>query len=231
MAMRDAAPLLSLLAHELRAPAGVMGGYLALLDKADGQLSSEQQAAVSGARRAQQRLVEILDDISQLVAEWRAEAVAAGALALAPLIDDVRAVAKARELALTVAAPFEAAVLARASQATVADAVVSVAAAVAREHGVGVQVTVHLAQGHDSGNPSGVADVCLTWQIRADGARLETHAAGSEREPFNLWRPGLGLRLVVAATTLVNAGARLDEVLVEGARVGVDITFEASPSR
>ncbi len=232
MAMRDAAPLLALLGHELRAPAGVIGGYLTLLDKPTEQLSPEQQAAISGARRAQQRLVEVLDDTSQLVTAWRAETVAAAELNLTALIDEVRAVAKSRDLALTVAAPREAAVTACASQAAVVDALVSVAAAVAREHGVGVEMTVHLAQGHDRDGSSAdvVAAPSVTWQIRAEGAGAGTHATTTERESFNLWRPGLGLRLVVAATTLVNAGARLNEVLVEGQRVGVDVTFGAGPS-
>ncbi len=232
MAMRDAAPLLSLLAHELRAPAGVIGGYLTLLDKVEAGLGPEQQAALAGGRRAQQRLVEILDEVSQLVDAWRAEVVAAGAVDLVPLVKDVRAAAKARDVTLTIEAPVEAAAQARASHGAVVDGVVSVAAAVAREHGVGVHLTVHLAQGHSGGNTSGggAADQSLTWQIRAEGAGAGTHAATVERSPFNLWRPGLGLGLVVAATTLARAGARLDEVLVEGQRVGVDVTFGAGPS-
>ncbi len=229
MAIRDATPLLALLAHELRAPAGVIGGYLALLDKAAGQLTPEQEAAVGGARRAQQQLVEVLDETSQLVAVWRAKTAPAAELNLAALIDDVRAAAKVRGLALTASAQFDTALTARAPQTAVADALVSVAAAVAREHGVGVEVTVHLAQG--GGDGDGAADARVSWHVRAAAVRAATQDTEVAREPFNLWRPGLGLRLVVAATRLVNAGARLEEVLIAGDRVGVDVTFSAGSSR
>ena len=73
MPMRDAAPLVSLLGHELRAPAGVIGGYLTLIERALDRLTPEQQQAVAGARRAQHRLVEILDDASRLTVAWRAD--------------------------------------------------------------------------------------------------------------------------------------------------------------
>ncbi len=73
MSMRIAAPLLALIGHELRAPAGVVGGYLALLEHGHDTLTPEQQKALAGARRAQQSLVEALDDLRRLTTSWRAE--------------------------------------------------------------------------------------------------------------------------------------------------------------
>jgi signal transduction histidine kinase len=216
MAIRDAASLLSLLGHELRAPAGVIGGYLTLIHRGRERLSADQQQAVEGARRAQLRLVEILDDASRLVATWKAEHVAAGSVALVPVLDEVRAAAAAQGLPLTADTPGGGSIRVAAPRAALVEAIVSVASAVGREHGTAVQLTVTREA------PDGA-----TWQVRAATVDAATATATVVREPFNAWRPGLGLRLVVAATVLADAGARLDEVLVQGARVGVDVIFDA----
>ena len=65
--------LLSLLGHELRAPAGVIGGYLALIERERARLSPTQQQALDGARRGQQAIVETLDDLRRLTLAWKAE--------------------------------------------------------------------------------------------------------------------------------------------------------------
>jgi hypothetical protein len=217
MPMRDAAPLVSLLGHELRAPAGVIGGYLTLIERALDRLTPEQQQAVAGARRAQHRLVEILDDASRLTAAWRADAPAPLALAADTLIADVRATAAAQGLALTASTNIEAPLRVTASRAAVAEALVAVAAAVAREHGADVRFTV-------SSVPNGL----VACHVRVASGDAEPADSEASHEPFNVLRPGLGLRLVVAATALVHAGAHLDEVLVQGRRVGVDVVFPVS---
>jgi len=217
MPMRDAALLVSLLGHELRAPAGVIGGYLALIERTQEHLTLEQQQAVAGARRAQHRLVEILDDASRLTSVWRAETAAPLALAPDALMADVRATAATHGLALTATSQADAPLRVTAARSAVADALVSVAAAVAREHGADVTLTLGPAA-------NGVA-IC---QVRVTSGDAPHDEADATREPFNLFRPGLGLRLVVAATTLVQAGAHLDEVLVQGTRAGVDVVFPVS---
>jgi signal transduction histidine kinase len=55
MPMRIAAPLLALLGHELRAPAGVVGGYLALLEQSRDSLTPDQQKALAGGARRSRR--------------------------------------------------------------------------------------------------------------------------------------------------------------------------------
>ena len=217
MAMRSAAPLLSLLGHELRAPAGVIGGYLALIERAGVRLSPEQQQALAGARRAQQRLVEILDEASRLAAVWKADDGVAAVVDLAAVLDDVTSAAAAHGLPLASAACEGAPVRITATRAAVADAIVAVAGAVAREHGADAQLTASRAE------PGEVA-----CHIRARGGSLDADPPGAVREPFQPLRPGLGLRLVLAATVLTGAGARLDEVTAHGQRVGVDITFAAA---
>ncbi len=217
MPTRDAAVIVSLLGHELRAPAGVIGGYLTLIERAQDRLTPEQQQAVAGARRAQHRLVEILDDASRLASAWRAETPAPIALAPDTLMADVLATAAAQGLALTATTNADAPLRVTAARAAVADALVAVAAAVAREHGA--EVTLALVPG---------ANGLATCQVRVASGDAPHDEADTSREPFNLLRPGLGLRLVVAATALVQAGAHLDEVLVHGQRAGVDVVFPAS---
>ena len=215
--MRDAAPLVSLLGHELRAPAGVIGGYLTLIERALERLTPEQQQALAGARRAQHRLVEILDDASRLTAAWQADAPAPLALAPDTLIADVRATAAAQGLPITTSSNALVPLRVTASRAAVAEALVSVAAAVAREHGADVTFTV-------SSVPNGL----VACHVRVASSDAELAEVDALHEPFNVLRPGLGLRLVVAATALGHAGAHLDEVLVQGRRVGVDVVFPGS---
>ena len=215
--MRDAASLVSLLGHELRAPAGVIGGYLTLIERTQERLTPEQQQAVAGARRAQHRLVEILDDASRLTSAWRAETPAPLGLAPDTLMADVRAAAATHGLALTAISNADVPLRVTAARAAVADALVSVAGAVAREHGADVTLTLMPA-----------ANGLAACHIRVASGDARHDDADTSREPFNLLRPGLGLRLVVAATALVQAGAHVDEVLVQGQRTGVDVVFLVS---
>jgi len=218
MSMRDAAPLLSLLGHELRAPAGVIGGYLTLIERGTDRLSPEQVQALAGTRRAQQRLVEILDDASRLVATLKADEGVPVTLDLSAVLADVAAAAAAHGLPLTTAASDGAPVRITAARPAIAEAVAAVAGAVAREHGVDARLTVS--------RPAPGAVAC---HIRAAGGIGDVDPPGTMREPFQQLRPGLGLRVVVAATVLAAAGARVDEVLVQGKRAGVDITFPSAP--
>lgn len=217
MLMRDAAPLVSLLGHELRAPAGVIGGYLTLIERALDRLTPEQQQAVAGARRAQHQLVEILDDASRLAVAWQADTPAPLVLAVDVLIADVQAAATTHGLPLTASANTDAPLRVTATRAAVAEALVSVATAVAREHGAAVTLTTASA-----------ANATVVCQVRVTSGDALLGESDTSREPFNVVRPGLGLRLVVAATALAHAGAHLDEVLVHGQRVGVDVVFPAS---
>ena len=65
--------LLSLLSHELRAPLGVMRGYLRLLDEPPRTLSDQQRAAVSAALRATDHAAHLLTQASQLAQLHRGE--------------------------------------------------------------------------------------------------------------------------------------------------------------
>lgn len=208
--MRIAAPLLALLGHELRAPVGVVGGYLALLEQSRASLTPDQQRALAGARQAQQGLVTALDDLRRLTMSWRAEDEPLTRLAVPILADQILAIATARRIPITVGVAVSVDVPRRGHDSTLADAIVTVGEAVAREHGAPVVVTTAIR---------GRTLVC----------RLRPHGAGSDddatRREFDLWRAGLGVRLVAAAATITACHGVLDDLVVGTARHGVDIAF------
>lgn len=209
--MREAAPLLSLLGHELRAPAGVVGGYLALLEQGRDQLTPDQQKAVAGARRAQMAMVEALDDLRRLTLAWRADAEPLSWVALPQLVHDVRHAASARGVPLTVHSTATVAVPRRGRDTALADALVAVAEAVAREHGV------------DAVADTVVDDGALLWRVRPAGA---DPAATATPQPFDQWRAGMGVRVVAAVVAIASSHGTLSDLTVAGTRYGVDVRFD-----
>jgi hypothetical protein len=211
MPMRIAAPLLALLGHELRAPAGVVGGYLALLEQGRASLTPDQQKALAGARKAQQSLVEALDDLRRLTVSWRAEDEPLTWVALPLLAQEVRSLAATRGVPLTLATAETVDVPRRGRDTALAEALVTVSEAVAREHGVPVVAS-----------PT-VRGRTLVWRVRPQGAASDDAAT---RRDFHLWRPGLGVRLVAAAVTITASHGTLDDLVIGEARHGVDVTFD-----
>jgi signal transduction histidine kinase len=58
--------LLSLAVHELRTPAGVVGGYLRMLQRGEAPLSELQRKMVDEAERSCQRLVALIAELSEI---------------------------------------------------------------------------------------------------------------------------------------------------------------------
>lgn len=207
MSMRIAAPLLSLLGHELRAPAGVVGGYLALLERERERLSPTQCQALDGARRGQQAIVDTLDDLRRLTRAWDVESEPLVLTAADRLSDAARQAAEQRHLAVTIQCETAAAVARRGHDAALAEALATVAEAVARESGCPVTITTT------------VDDDGVVWRVRPD----EAPAGAADRQPFDRWRAGLGVRLVTAVTLIEASGGSLTDLRVDGARAGVDV--------
>jgi len=211
MPMRIAAPLLALLGHELRAPAGVVGGYLALLEQGRATLSPDQQKALAGARKAQVALIEALDDLRRLTVSWRAETEPLTWVALPLLAQEVRTLAAARGVALTLETSEAVAVPRRGRDSALAEGLVTIAEAVGREHGTEVVVS------------TAVEGTSLVWRVRAaDAAALD----GAVPHEFDLWRPGLGVRLVAAAVTIAASHGTLHDLRRGDERGGVDVAFD-----
>jgi signal transduction histidine kinase len=58
--------LLSLAVHELRTPAGVVGGYLRMLQRDDAPLSALQRKMIDEAQRSCQRIVALIAELSEI---------------------------------------------------------------------------------------------------------------------------------------------------------------------
>lgn len=211
--MRDAAPLLSLLGHELRAPVGVVGGYLALLEQGRDKLTPDQQKAVAGARRAQQSMVDALDDLRRLTVAWRSDAEPVSWVALPRLVEEVLQLAAARGVPLTVHSVAAVAVPRRGRDTALAEALVALAEAVAREHGVDAVADTDVDQGD------------LVWRVRPVGANA---AAPAIAHDFDMWRAGLGVRVVAATVAIAASHGTIVDLRVGEARYGVSVRFDLS---
>jgi hypothetical protein len=210
MTHTEVAELLSLTGHELRAPAGVLGGYLALIEKRVEALSPDHQKALAGARRAQQRLVDLLDEIRSVAAIWHADG-GVGPRARTPLATVTELLATgATDVVVETASPAPPlpgeVALGRDQLRVVVDTLAQV---VVREYGGVVR--------------------CRVWRDHAwghvDATSTTTTADVLPRAPFSRYRGGLGLSLVRAFALVEGAGGHIDELDVDGTPRGVRATL------
>jgi signal transduction histidine kinase len=66
MRAAEVGQLLSLISHEVRAPLGVMRGYLRMLEQQGTELSDQHRHAVTAAFKASERAAEVLNQVSAL---------------------------------------------------------------------------------------------------------------------------------------------------------------------
>lgn len=213
MTHQDVAHLLSLTGHELRAPAGVLGGYLSLLEKHAEDLPANHQRALAGARRAQLKVIELLDEMRRLAAVWQepeggvggSSAVASIASLFASGGTDV-----VTEVAPDIATLPGEVPLTRESLRTVLDAL---AQTVVREHGGVVRCRVAWEPGwcHVDVTSPGVPDDELP------------------RPPFTRYRGGLGLLLVMAFAIVEGVGGTIGPLADDAGR-GLRATLPWAPS-
>jgi signal transduction histidine kinase len=86
----DIGRLLSLISHEVRAPVGVMKGYMRLLDQQATELSEQHRLAIAASLRAADRAAEVLAQVSDLARLHRGEIVPSlRQIALEPLLRSV----------------------------------------------------------------------------------------------------------------------------------------------
>ncbi len=213
MTHQDVAHLLSLTGHELRAPAGVLGGYLSLLEKHAGDLPANHQRALAGARRAQVKVVELLDEMRRLAALWQEPS--AGPRASSAVASIASHFASGGTDVVTEVAPEIASMpgevpLTRDSLRTVLDAL---AQTVVREHGGVVRCRVVWEPGW--------CHVDVTSAV-APGDELP-------RPPFTRYRGGLGLLLVIAFALVEEAGGAIGPV-DDGHARGLRATLPWAPN-
>lgn len=211
MTHQDVAHLLSLTGHELRAPAGVLGGYLALLEKHAGDLPANHQRALAGARRAQQKVIELLDEMRQLAGLWQDAGVGAtSAVASIAALFASGGTDVVTEVAPDIATMPGDVPLSRESLRTVLDAL---AQTVVREHGGVVRCRVTWEPGW--------CHVDVTSTVVPDGEL--------PRPPFTRYRGGLGLLLVMAFAIVEGAGGGIGPVADATGR-GLRATLPWAPS-
>lgn len=215
MLARDANHLLALLGHELRAPAGVIGGYLSLIERYP--LTPEQTRALGGARRAQQAIIDVLDDIRRLVEGRHLEPEAATPAPLAPMVD--QAVARCAELGvdLEVASTTDVEVHAAILPDVLVHALAAVALAVSRDHAASVLCEL----GYDTSNPQAPVATLVVVPQGQDGD-------GARRSEIQQDRPGLGLRLIVAVEAVRRSGGQVYDLHYGKRLAGAEIRLPAS---
>lgn len=213
MTHQDVAQLLSLTGHELRAPAGVLGGYLSLLEKHAAELPPNHQRALAGARRAQQKVIELLDEMRRLAAVWHEPG--AGLTPRTPVATIASFFASGATDVVTEVAPEIASMpgevpLTRDALRTVVDALTQT---VVREHG-------------------GVLRCRTSWEPRWCHIDVTSSVPPDDdwpRPPFTRYRGGLGLLLVIAFALVEGAGGSIGAIGDERAR-GLRATLPWSPS-
>ncbi len=211
MTTRDSPSLLSLLGHELRAPAGVIGGYLTMIERQP--LTPEQERALDGARRAQQTLIETLDDVRGLVEVWRDEVPQPKVQPLSDILDRTVSSCATNAVDLDVSLHPDADLSVTVDRDVLVRALTSCATAVAREHAAPVICDVTR-----EGPGRAHAFALLAFLPRRPNFKAEL-----KRVEFHHLRPGLGLRLVVAVEHVLRVGGSAYD-LVNGTRpAGVEL--------
>lgn len=213
MTHQDVAQLLSLTGHELRAPAGVLGGYLSLLEKHAADLSATDQRALAGARRAQLKVIELLDEMRRLAAIWHEPA--AGLAPRTPVAAIAAYFASGGTDVVTEVAPEIASMpgdvpLTRDALQTVVEALTQT---VVREHGGVVRCR--------TSREPGWCHIDVTSPIPPDD--------DWPRPPFTRYRGGLGLLLIIAFALVEGTGGAIVPIADERAR-GLRATLPWAPS-
>ena len=211
MTTRDSPSLLALLGHELRAPAGVIGGYLTMIERQP--LTPDQARALDGARRAQEAMIDILDDVRRLVEVWRDEASAARGLPLTDVLDRTVARCADADVDLEVSIHPEADLSVTANRDALVQALAALATTVAREHGAPVVCDVTR-----EGPGRAHAFALLSFLPRGKNFRAEP-----KRVEFHHLRPGLGLRLIVAVEHVRHAGGDVHDLVSDKSPAGIEL--------
>ena len=211
MTTPDSPGLLTLLGHELRAPAGVIGGYLTMLERHP--LTPDQERARDGARRAQQTLVDILDDVRRLVDVWRDEGPAVRRLPRTDVLERTVGRCNETDVDLDVSIHPDADFSITVNRDLLVQSLVAIATTVAREHGAPVVCDVTR-----EGPGRAHAFALLAFLPRGKNFRAEP-----KRVAFHHLRPGLGLRLVVALEHVRRAGGDAHDLVSGDRPAGVEL--------
>jgi signal transduction histidine kinase len=183
--------LLSLISHEVRAPLGVMRGYMRLLEQQSHDLSEPHRHAVTAALKASDRAADILGQVSALARLQRNEAtVTLKPTPLEPLLRAaVHGVSMPPEPIVTVHVGDTPALSIVGDYELLRVAIAGLASAVVRAQATDCRVFLLTREEIRDGKP-GVMLTIATAEVERHGAR---------EMPLDIMRGGLGLDLPIAA--------------------------------
>ena len=183
--------LLSLISHEVRAPLGVMRGYLRLLEQQGHDLSEPHRHAVSAALKASDRAADILGQVSALARLQREEVSSVlKPTPIEPLLRAaVHAVSMPPEPIVTVHVGDTPALSIAADEDLLRIAIAGLTSAVVRAQAADCRVFL-LTRADTRNDRPGVTLTIATTDIERTGAR---------EVPLDTMRGGLGLDLPIAA--------------------------------
>ena len=183
--------LLSLISHEVRAPLGVMRGYMRLLEQQSQALPDTHRHAVTAALKASDRAADILAQVSALARLQREEVAAAlKPTAVESLLRAaVHAVSMPPEPIVTVHVGETAALSMTADEQLMRSALAGLTSAVVRAQATDCRVFLRARPETRAGRPG----VMLTI------APTESESASAREVPLDITRGGLGLDLPIAA--------------------------------
>ncbi|HUE89367.1 MAG TPA: histidine kinase dimerization/phospho-acceptor domain-containing protein [Vicinamibacterales bacterium] len=183
--------LLSLVSHEVRAPLGVMRGYLRLLEQQGTELSEQHRHAVTAALKASERAADLLGQVSALAGLQRGDvATALKPTPLEPLLRSaVHAVSMPPEPIVTVHVGDPPAVMVAADEELLRVAFAGLTSAVVRAQAADCRVFLLTRVDARNQRPGVTLTIVTT----------ETESGAAEEVPLDVMRSGLGLDLPIAA--------------------------------
>jgi signal transduction histidine kinase len=220
MTPEETARLLSLISHELRAPIGVIRGYLRLLEQR-AELEPAVRDAVAAALRASARAADLLSEVSTLAQLGRGDA----PFELKPVALDrlLRALADEVELPGDPTLRLELGdcqeVQVMADSPRLRAALTSLATAVVRVQAQSATARIGCCQA--KGKPDG----CVVEISRVD--RPSTDVTSQD---IDIARGGLGLELPIAAAIIAAHGGRITEQRVGTACVAMVVWLPCAVS-
>jgi signal transduction histidine kinase len=183
--------LLSLISHEVRAPLGVMRGYMRLLEQQSRDLPETHRHAVTAALKASDRAADILGQVSALARLQRDEVAAAlKPTAVEPLLRAaVQAVSMPPEPIVTVHVGEIAALSITADEPLLRIALAGLTSAVVRAQATDCRIFLLAKAETRDGRPG----------VRLTITATECESATARELPLDITRGGLGLDLPIAA--------------------------------
>lgn len=194
MTHEDFGRLLSLISHEVRAPLGVMRGYMRLLEQQGTELSESHRHAVAAALKAGERAAEILGQVSALARLQHDDArPALKPTPLEPLLRAaVHAVAMPPEPIVTVHVGDTPPVSVAADEDLLRLALAALTSAVVRAQAMDCRVYLLTHEEPLDDRPGVTLTIATTDVVQAS----------IQRVPLDLMRGGLGLDLPIAASII-----------------------------